>query len=191
MKTGALLVLLSLLLSGCAQQHSLSHRPTAWLKPGVRVTLPVPGFSPAFEQQQLLTGHVRGKTQSLLVLLSADSRQIRLAGLSSLGIRLFRLTYDDKGIHTQQMMALPEMPPASQVLSDIMLSYWPIRAWQRQLPHGWQLADKADSRELRDADGNVVTVIRYTSRDGRREPVSIDQRAFRYQIYIQHLDASS
>ncbi|WP_058972984.1 DUF3261 domain-containing protein [Type-D symbiont of Plautia stali] len=191
MKTGALLLVFSLLLSGCAQQDSQSNRPTAWLKPGVRVTLPAPGISPAFQQQQLLTGHAKGKTQSLLVLLNADAQQISLAGLSSLGIRLFRVTYDKTGIHTQQMMALPEMPPASQVLADVMLSHWPISAWQPQLPPGWQLVDSGDRRELRDPAGQVVTLIRYLQRGNVREPISIDQRAFGYQIQIQHLDASS
>ena len=191
MKTGALLLMLSLLLSGCAKHDSPSERPTAWLKPGVRITLPAPGISPAFQQQQLLTGHAKGKTQSLLVLLSADSQQISLAGLSSLGIRLFRVTYDKNGIHTQQMMALPEMPPASQVLADVMLSHWPLSAWQPQLPPGWQLVDEGDRRELRDPAGNVVTLIRYLQRGTVREPISIDQRAFGYQIQIQHLDASS
>ncbi|MCA1175380.1 MULTISPECIES: DUF3261 domain-containing protein [unclassified Pantoea] len=191
MKTGALLLMLSLLLSGCAKHDSPSERPTAWLKPGVRVTLPAPGISPAFQQQQLLTGHAKGKTQSLLVLLSADSQQVSLAGLSSLGIRLFRVTYDKNGIHTQQMMALPEMPPASQVLADVMLSHWPLSAWQPQLPPGWQLVDEGDRRELRDPAGNVVTLIRYLQRGTVREPISIDQRAFGYQIQIQHLDASS
>lgn len=191
MKTGALLFMLSLLLSGCAKHDSPSDRPTAWLKPGVRVTLPAPGISPAFQQQQLLTGHAKGKTQSLLVLLSADSQQVSLAGLSSLGIRLFRVTYDKNGIHTQQMMALPEMPPASQVLADVMLSHWPLSAWQPQLPPGWRLVDEGDRRELRDPAGKVVTLIRYLQRGTVREPISIDQRAFGYQIQIQHLDASS
>lgn len=190
MKMGILL-LLSLLVSGCAQHQSDLNRPTAWLKPGVRVTLPAPGISPAFQQQQLLTGHAKGKTQSLLVLLSADSQQLSLAGLSSLGIRLFRVTYDKNGIHTQQMMALPEMPPASQVLADVMLSHWPISAWQPQLPRGWTLTDIDDRRELRDPSGKVVTLIRYLPRGELREPISIDQRAFGYQIQIQHLDASS
>ncbi len=191
MKRIALLLLMGLLLSSCARHDASDNRPRAWLKPGVQVTLPAPGISPAFQQQQLLTGHAKGKTQSLLVLLSADSQQLSLAGLSSLGIRLFRVTYDKNGIHTQQMLALPEMPPVSQVLADVMLSHWPIGAWQPQLPPGWQLEDIGDRRELRDAEGKVVTLIRYLQRGALREPISIDQRAFGYQIYIQHLDASS
>ncbi|MDF7657681.1 DUF3261 domain-containing protein [Erwiniaceae bacterium L1_54_6] len=189
-KKSLILLLFSLLLGGCAQQTTQPNRPTAWLKPGVRVTLPAPGISPAFQQQQLLTGHTKGKTQSLLVLLAADGQHISLAGLSSLGIRLFSVTYDASGIHTQQMMALPEMPPASQVLADVMLSHWPISAWQPQLPSGWQLQDIGDRRELRDPSGTVVTLIHYIQRGKQRDPISIEQRAFGYLIQIQTLDAS-
>ncbi|MCP6406894.1 DUF3261 domain-containing protein, partial [Klebsiella pneumoniae] len=68
---------------------------------------------------------------------------------------------------------------------------WPISAWQPQLPRGWTLTDIDDRRELRDPAGKVVTLIRYLQRGELREPISIDQRAFGYQIQIQHLDASS
>lgn len=178
-----------LLLSGCAS-HNDPTRPQAWLKPGVKVTLPAPGITPAFQQQQLLTGTFKGKQQSLLVLLSADRQQLTLAGLSSLGIRLFRVSYDGQGIHTEQSIVLPEMPPASQVLADIMLSHWPLAVWQRQLPAGWTLQDQGDKRQLRDDKGQLITEIRYLQRGTQRQPVSVQQFAFGYQILIQQLDAS-
>jgi len=186
----AFLLLTALLLSACAGHAPDSSRPTAWLKPGVKVTLPPPGIRPAFQQQQLLTGQVKGQSQSLLVLLSADEQQIDLAGLSSVGIRLFSLRYDASGIHTQQLMPLPQMPPASQVLADIMLSYWPLDVWQKQLPPGWTLQDQGLKRRLIDADNQLVTEIDYLQRGNQRQPISIQQHAFGYQIRIQHLDAS-
>lgn len=186
----AIILMFSLLLSACARHAPDNTRPTAWLKPGVQITLPPPGIMPALQQQQLLTGQVKGQSQSLLVLLSADQQKIELAGLSSVGIRLFRVSYDACGIHTQQMMPLPHMPPASQVLADIMLSHWPIAVWQKQLPPGWTLQDQGMKRVLKDADNQVVTEIDYLQRGGLREPISIQQHAFGYQIQIQHLDAS-
>ena len=48
----AFLLLTALLLSACAGHAPDSSRPTAWLKPGVKVTLPPPGIRPAFQQQQ-------------------------------------------------------------------------------------------------------------------------------------------
>ncbi len=183
-----IVLLCVLLLCACAG-HPDPSRPQAWLKPGVRVTLPAPGISPAISEQQLLTGTFNGKQQSLLVLLSADERQLSLAGLSSLGIRLFRVTYDGQGIHTQQSIVLPEMPPASQVLLDIMLSHWPTDLWRRQLPAGWTLQDSGDTRRLRDDSGRLITEIRYMTRNNQREPVSVQQFAFGYHIVIQHLDS--
>ena len=178
----------ALLLAGCSHStNSDSARPQAWLQPGTKVTLPPPGITPAVSSQQLLTGRFNGKTQSLLVMLNADDRRLTLAGLSSVGIRLFLATYDATGIHTEQSIMVPQLPPASQVLADVMLSHWPISAWQPQLPKGWTLKDIGDRRELRNASGRLVTEIVYLQRKGKREPISIEQHVFNYHITIQYL----
>lgn len=178
----------ALLLAGCSHSTKTKEtRPQAWLQPGTQVTLPPPGISPAVSSQQLLTGSFNGQTQSLLVMLNADARKVTLAGLSSVGIRLFLATYDETGIHTEQSIVVPQLPPASQVLADVMLSHWPIRAWQPQLPKGWTLTDNGDRRELRNASGKLVTEIVYLQRKGKREPISIEQHVFKYHITIQYL----
>ncbi|POT55832.1 DUF3261 domain-containing protein [Citrobacter amalonaticus] len=177
-----------MLLAGCSHsQPEQEGRPQAWLEPGVRVTLPAPGITPAISSQQLLTGRFNGKTQSLLVMLNADDTKITLAGLSSVGIRLFLATYDQKGLHTEQSIVVPQLPPASQVLADVMLSHWPISAWEPQLPKGWTLTDTGDKRELRNASGKRVTEITYLNRNGKREPIGIEQLVFKYHITIQYL----
>ena len=178
----------ALLLAGCSHSTDTQEtRPQAWLQPGTRVTLPPPGISPAVSSQQLLTGSFNGQTQSLLVMLNADAHKVTLAGLSSVGIRLFLATYDETGIHTEQSIVVPQLPPASQVLADVMLSHWPLSAWQPQLPKGWTLNDTDTRRELRNPDGKLVTGIAYLNRNGRREPISIVQHAFHYHITIQYL----
>lgn len=178
----------ALLLAGCSHSTDTQEtRPQAWLQPGTRVTLPPPGISPAVSSQQLLTGSFNGQTQSLLVMLNADAHKVTLAGLSSVGIRLFLATYDETGIHTEQSIVVPQLPPASQVLADVMLSHWPISAWQPQLPKGWTLTDTGDRRELRNASGKLVTEIVYLQRKGKREPISIEQHVFKYHITIQYL----
>ena len=181
-------VMMALLLAGCSHTTNRDDaRPQAWLQPGTRVTLPPPGITPAIRAQQLLTGSFKGQTQSLLVMLNADGDKVTLAGLSSVGIRLFLATYDDTGIHTEQSVVMPQLPPASQVLADVMLSHWPISAWQPQLPKGWTLTDTGDRRELRNASGKLVTEIVYLQRIGKREPISIEQHVFKYHITIQYL----
>ncbi|MBW4227340.1 DUF3261 domain-containing protein [Enterobacter roggenkampii] len=178
----------ALLLAGCSHSTDTQEtRPQARLQPGTRVTLPPPGISPAVSSQQLLTGSFNGQTQSLLVMLNADAHKVTLAGLSSVGIRLFLATYDETGIHTEQSIVVPQLPPASQVLADVMLSHWPISAWQPQLPKGWTLTDTGDRRELRNASGKLVTEIVYLQRKGKREPISIEQHVFKYHITIQYL----
>lgn len=178
----------TLLLAGCSHSTDTEGtRPQAWLQPGTQVTLPPPGITPAIRSQQLLTGRFNGQTQSLLVLLNADGQKMTLAGLSSVGIRLFLATYDNTGIHTEQSVVMPQLPPASQVLADVMLSHWPLSAWQPQLPKGWTLNDTGTRRELRNPDGKLVTEIVYLQRNGKREPISIAQHVFKYHITIQYL----
>ncbi|WP_336215536.1 DUF3261 domain-containing protein [Enterobacter sp. P82] len=178
----------TLLLAGCSHSTDTEgNRPQAWLQPGTQVTLPPPGITPAIRSQQLLTGRFNGQTQSLLVLLDADGQKVTLAGLSSVGIRLFLATYDGTGIHTEQSVVMPQLPPASQVLADVMLSHWPLSAWQPQLPKGWTLKDTGTRRELRNPDGKLVTEIVYLQRKGKREPISIEQHVFKYHITIQYL----
>ena len=185
-RAAALISLLAL--AGCSTTRDAGDvRPQAWLAPGARVTLPAPGISPAVSSQQLLSGSFNGQTQSLLVMLNADDKKITLAGLSSVGIRLFLVTYDEKGLHTEQSIIVPQLPPASQVLADVMLSHWPIAVWLPQLPKGWTLTDKGDKRELRNASGKLVTEIVYLQRKGKREPISIEQHVFKYHITIQYL----
>ena len=178
----------TLLLAGCSHSTDTEEtRPQARLQPGTQVTLPPPGITPAIRSQQLLTGRFNGQTQSLLVLLNADGQKVTLAGLSSVGIRLFLATYDNTGIHTEQSVVMPQLPPASQVLADVMLSHWPLSAWQPQLPKGWTLKDTDTRRELRNPDGKLVTEIVYLQRNGKREPISIAQHVFKYHITIQYL----
>lgn len=177
-----------LALTGCSHSpQNESSRPQAWLQPGTQITLPPPGITPAVSAQQLLTGSFNGKSQSLLVMLNADDKKLSLAGLSSVGIRLFLVTYDEKGIHTEQSIVVPQLPPASQVLADVMLSHWPVSAWTPQLPKGWTLTDNGDKRELRNAQGKLVTEITYLQRKGQRQPISIEQHVFNYHITIQNL----
>ena len=184
----AAILAVAMLLTGCSHSSPENDvRPQAWLEPGTRVTLPAPGISPALSSQQLLTGSFNGNTQSLLVMLNADSQKVTLAGLSSVGIRLFLATYDETGIHTEQSIVVPQLPPASQVLADVMLSHWPISAWQPQLPKGWTLTDIGNKRELRNAHGKLVTEISYLNRKGQRVPIAIAQQVFKYHITIQYL----
>lgn len=183
------LLFTSWLLNGCSllQQEST----TAWLKPGVHVTLPAPTLAQPLKRQQFLTATVNGKSDSLITMLDGDGQTLTLAGLSPIGIRLFKVTYTANQIETEQSIALPQLPPANQVLADIMLSYWPLDVWQNRLPEGWQLKDEQNKRLLLDETGQTITEIHYLLENGQKEPVSIVQYAFHYQITITNMDNGS
>lgn len=181
------LALLILMLGGCAINSPSGTEPQAWLKRGVQVKLPAPLLDKPVSQQQLLTATVNGKQQSLLVLLNADGKSLQLAGLSPLGIRLFKVVYDQTGIHTEQAIKMEGLPPANQVLADIMLSYWPVQSWQPLLPAGWTFDEQPLRRTLLDNEGHAITRIDYVTQGGTRQPVSITQMAFHYQITIQNV----
>ena len=180
-----LFILFTLLLVGCSSQPT----PTAYLDKGTAMTLPAPVLATPFYRQQLLTASVGGRSHQLMTVLEADGRQLTLVGLTPSGVRLFRVRYDQQGIATEQLSPLLTggMPPVSQVLADVMLSHWPLSAWQPQLPKGWTLTDNGDRRELRNASGKLVTEIVYLQRNGKREPISIAQHVFKYHITIQYL----
>lgn len=181
------LALLILMLGGCAINSPSGTEPQAWLKRGVQVKLPAPLLDKPVSQQQLLTATVNGKQQSLLVLLNADGKSLQLAGLSPLGIRLFKVVYDQTGIHTEQAIKIEGLPPANQVLADIMLSYWPVQSWQPLLPAGWTFDEQPLRRTLLDNEGHAITRIDYVTQGGTSQPVSITQMAFHYQITIQNV----
>lgn len=178
------------LANGCVQVSTPELAPgQAWLKPGVAVTLPQPRITPSFATQQLLTADFDGRQHALVVLLEADDKGLTLVGLSSLGVRLFKLMYNESGIHVEQSVALPQqMPPASQVLCDILLGYWPLASWQPLLPQGWTLVDLGpQQRVLRDECGDLVTEIDYVLNGLQREPVRVVQHAFAYEIRLKNV----
>ncbi|AHF90663.1 hypothetical protein OPIT5_11110 [Opitutaceae bacterium TAV5] len=198
----ATLPLLALLLpllfqTGCATRPASAvaspSAPVANLDPRTRVTLPPPALAAPLaplHREQLLRATARGRTWTLHTVLDADGEKITFAGLSPLGVRLFLLTYRDGRIDAEQLAATGELPPAAQVLADIMLAWWPLDAWQSRLPAGWTLADDAPVlRTLRDPRGEVVMEIHYQPASGaaRGEPAVIRQHAFDYRIGITTL----
>ncbi|MDR2863112.1 MAG: DUF3261 domain-containing protein [Puniceicoccales bacterium] len=174
------LILPLFLLAACA-----APKPEATLSPGVTIALPKPGLAEPLHREQLLTATTKGTSRNLQTILEADAAHITLAGLSPVGARLFKVDYSATGIAVEQLTILPELPPAGQVLADIMLSYWPTAAWQPVLPPGWTLRDDTPAlRTLRNAQGDPVEEIFYIARQGKREPVRIRHHIFDYEIHL-------
>ena len=180
-------------LTGCASTTTPDvSRAEANLTPQVVVPLPAPIRDSPLHVEQILTAQIKGQTNghSLLVVMEADGQRLSLVGFSLLGVRLFRVEYRVDGIRVEQLPALAALgalPPANQVLADVLLSYWPRETWQAVLPAGWQLIDQPLRRELRNEKGELVSEITYQPQAGDRNPVRLWQHAFDYQLTIQTL----
>ena len=186
--TRFLLLAVVLLTAACATKNPA---PTAWISKNIQVSLPKPHRATALHTQQLLSTTVDDKTHSLIVLLDADKDQIALVGLSPLGIRLFKATYDQKGIRSEQSIPFVKLPPASQVLADIMLANWPIATWQGHLPENWTLEDKENKRYLKDEQQNLIIEISYQTKDTVRSPIAIVHHVFGYSIQLEDMSENT
>lgn len=168
--------------------------PEAALDRQTRVALPAPWPAPLHYRQQLLTVALPGSNhdgQSLMTVLTVQPQGLRLQGLTPLGVPLFRIDYDAAGIHSSTLPGLAPgvgaMPPAAQVLADVMLAYWPLASWQARLPAGWSLTETPDSRLLRNPAGERVTEINYVVSPQGREPSRLTQHVFGYQLILRTL----
>ena len=179
------LFFLLLLLSGCSSRQGVE----AFIAPNVPLSLPAPTLAEPLTRQQLLLASAQSKQYQLLTVLEAGPQGITLVGLMPTGARLFKVQYDQSGIHSERLLPLPgsALPPPAQVLADVMLCYWPVADWQPRLPAGWQLRDEGDYRRLRDPAGALVTEIRYQHWQGKREPISLTQHRFGYALQLENL----
>lgn len=180
--------LLVFLLSACSTVPTSTTE--AWLTKEVKVNLPAAGLGQPYHDQQLLTFNYNNQQNSLIALVDTDGDTLTVVGLSTLGIRLFKIEYHENAISTEQHIFVKELPPASQILSDIMLSIYPTTAWQSVLPKEWQLIDNEDHRKLIDEKNNTIVDITYpqSAPSQIRKPSNIQHNVFGYHIAIQSME---
>lgn len=184
-----LVLVLTILISACAHQ---SEQPKAWLTKQVNIKLPSPKFDQTYHDQQLLKFKYHNHENSIITLVDANQNQLKVVALSALGVRLFELEYDGKNIKTKQNIFVKELPPPEQVLSDILFSILPTKAWQSSLPKGWILVDNEFNRILSDDKNEPILTIIYQEKlsDQIRKPIRIEHQIFGYQIIIQSMDTA-
>ena len=185
------LLVLLLLLGSCS--HLLPADTDAYLTRDTHISLPSPVLATPFQRHQLLQLETEQLRESFQVLLEANGEQIELIALTPLGARLFNLRYDGQGVVTEQLLMDERLPPPAQILSDIMLAYWPLASWHASLPPSWKLSDEGAQRLLHDDSGQPIVEIHYRGEGGEREggerePIQLIQHHFNYQIHLRQLD---
>ncbi|WP_392558853.1 DUF3261 domain-containing protein [Orbus mooreae] len=179
---------LVILLTACAKPSTSATE--TWLTKETKVNLPSPILGQTYHDQQLLTFNYNGQQNSLIVLVDVNNDTLNVVGLSTLGIRLFKIEYHDNVITTEQYIFIKELPPASQILSDIMLSIYPIQTWLAVLPAKWQLVDDKYHRKLLNDKHEIVIDITYQKplSSQIRKPSNIEHKVFNYQIAIESME---
>jgi len=152
------------------------------------INLPSPGLQQPLVRHQLLSIETDAGRQSFQALLKVNAAGLELVALTPSGIRLFSLSYNKQGIYTEYQINHENLPPAAQVLADIMLAYWPLESWKTHLPEGWSLKATPVDRRLLNAEGDTLVTIDLHQEKNRSEPYRLTHHGFGYQLHIKNLD---
>ncbi|MDD9195693.1 DUF3261 domain-containing protein [Aliivibrio sp. S3MY1] len=157
--------ILSFILMGCASKP-IKQPNQVEVAQGIFVTLPQPDeYGSDLSLSQLISVEFQGSKQQLPVQLQLTGNDLVLAGFASWGSRLLSLDYDGLTLDTYVMAGLTDtLPPPDQVLFNVMITLWPLQAWQSPLDSiDWTLTENGNHRVLRDDAGNLVLDATYDS----------------------------
>ena len=157
--------ILSFILMGCASKP-IKQPNQVEVAQETFITLPQPAeYGSDLSLSQLISVEFQGTKQQLPVQLELTGNDLVLAGFASWGSRLLSLDYDGLTLDTYVMAGLADtLPPPEQVLFNVMITLWPLDAWQSSLESiSWQLNEDGNHRILRDESGNIILDVGYDS----------------------------
>ncbi len=180
----------ALLLGACSlSQPTLETAGPVYLTPTATAVLPIFQTRQQIVRQQLLSVHYAGAEHQVMALLQAEGSTIRLSILSPLGIRLYDAVYERGDLSITTLLAVEKLPPARQVLFDIMLTLLPAGDIAPVLPPGWHIADADNMRTICAEDGTLIYSIAFrTTPQGAAAPARLQQLIFDYEIVFTDLN---
>lgn len=130
--------------------------------------------------------------QQLPVQLQVKDHSLQLAGFSSWGTRLLTLDYSPSSLETNVSAGLgAALPQPEQVLFNLMITLWPIEAWQPRLQIiGWHIEETNLSRYIFDQNNNKIIEITYSTANKLDGDILFLHHSFNYQITIKTPDYS-
>ncbi|WP_390905118.1 DUF3261 domain-containing protein [Vibrio fortis] len=195
MKLGAALILVATL-SACSLGPQNTRQAMVTIDETTQVALPSPetlGYS--LTASQLITASWSDTQQQLPVQLQVNENKVVLAGFSSWGTRILSLQYQDDTIETQVLTGLDNALPApEQVLFNLMLTLWPIEAWQRSMSDiDWYIVETDNQRVVYDESNTPIIEIHYSSADNQQKvegDIVFEHLTQDYRINIQTLSSN-
>lgn len=176
-----------LMVSACSMLQQ-THPFQVEVDQGVFVTLPTPQqLRKTLNVSQLITAQWGNKEQKLQVQLQVDKESVVLAGFSAWGAPILSLTYSGEEIQTYLLSGLVDsLPKPEQVLFNLMISIWPVDAWQKPLAQiGWRLEETGLQRELIDDKGHVVATVTYQTKPYIDGVIVFKHHSLDYTITIE------
>ncbi|MDC5805322.1 DUF3261 domain-containing protein [Vibrio europaeus] len=188
-----LATLLGVTLSACSLTPQ-STTPVVQITQQEQVSLPTPGdLGYSLTASQLIeatwNSNEQKRTEQLPVQLQVSSDKLVLAGFSSWGTRILSLNYQDDEITTEVLSGLGGvLPPPEQVLFNLMITLWPVSAWEAPLNKvRWQIIDNYNTRAIFDNSGNKVIDIQYSNKDRLSGDIVFHHLIDNYTIKIKTL----
>jgi hypothetical protein len=155
----------------------------------VFVSLPKPAeLQETLNVSQLISAQWgENKQQKLLVQLQADPQRVVLAGFSAWGARVLSLSYSGAEIQTYLLSGLADtLPKPEQVLFNVMLSIWPVQAWEKQFSSiGWTLTESGLKRKLIDDKGQLIIEVAYQTKPYIDGTIVFKHHTLDYTITIE------
>lgn len=187
--TAFIFTLISFLCACSSTESKSGNEVKAYITKEIEISIPKAQFDSENSFDQLLTTDYNGKKNSLLVSSVIKQNSITVTGLTPGYLKLFTLTYDDKGISTEYSVPKAMLPPVNQVLLDIMLSY--KSDLKDELPNAFRVIDKGNNRTIAYVDNTkmrkVIYKIEYKSMKDKRLPTKIINFEFNYTINFKYL----
>lgn len=185
----SLMTCITLLLSACSMNALPLKESSVTIEPGVDLTLPQPhelGYS--VTASQLISATWEDKTHQLPVQLQVDADKVILAGFSSWGTRILSLKYQDNQIDTDILTGLDQtLPQPEQILFNLMITLWPIDAWQQPLQAiGWYMVETNNTRKIFDENDQAIIEITYQYSE-EVKPSETQSAKLAKQVTFEHL----
>ncbi|QFT09105.1 hypothetical protein FIV04_03885 [Vibrio sp. THAF190c] len=195
MKLGATFIL-AITFSACSLGPQNTRQAMVTIDESTQVALPKPiqlGYE--LTASQLIAASWGETQQQLPVQLQVNQNKVVLAGFSSWGTRILSLQYQDDTIETQVLTGLDDTLPApEQVLFNLMLTLWPIEAWQNSMSDiGWHIVETANQRVVYDGNNTPIIEIRYFATDEQQKvegDIVFEHLTQGYRINIQTLSSN-
>ncbi|MCG9575328.1 DUF3261 domain-containing protein [Vibrio tubiashii] len=188
-----LATLLGVTVSACSSTPQ-STTPVVQITQQEQVNLPTPsdlGYSLTASQliEATWNSNKQKRTEQLPVQLQVNGDILVLAGFSSWGTRILSLNYQDDEITTEVLSGLGGvLPPPEQVLFNLMITLWPVSAWEAPLNKvRWQIIDNYNTRAIFDNSGKKVIDIQYSNKDRLSGDIVFHHLIDNYTIKIKTL----